>query len=106
MKHADLINSIIEAEQQAQALAAEAREKKLRFREDLSESAENLRRDYLAQSDARINAVREREEKQTNDALEGIELLHRMEMESMERLFEEHREEWIGKLYEMVVGRS
>ncbi len=106
MKHADLINSIIEAEQQAQALATEAREKKLRLREDISESAENLRRDYLAQSDARISAVREREEKQTNDALEGIELLHRMEMESMERLFEEHREEWVGKLYEMVVGRS
>jgi F0F1-type ATP synthase membrane subunit b/b' len=96
----------MEAEQQAQALAAEAREKKLRLRENLSESAENLLRDYLAQADTRIDAVREREETQTNDAIEGINLLHRLEMENMQRLFEEHRDEWVEKLYTMVVGRS
>ncbi|MDR1669275.1 MAG: hypothetical protein LBR76_04885 [Oscillospiraceae bacterium] len=106
MKHADLINSIIEAEQQAQTLAAAAREKKLRLREDLSESSEKLRQDYLAQADARISAVREREEKQNSDAIEGVNLLHRMEMESMERLYGEHRAEWVDKLYTMVVGRS
>jgi vacuolar-type H+-ATPase subunit H len=106
MKHADLINSIIEAEKQAQALAAEAREKKLRLREDLSESAETLHKKTLAQADARIEEVRNREEKQTADAIEGMNLLHRMEMESMERLYAEHRDEWVGKLYDMVVRRS
>ncbi len=103
MKDASHVRAIVEAERQASALAAEARGKKLRLHEDLRTEAETMRRKYIEQAERRIEAVREREIKQTSDAIEGLKALHTAETESMERLFLEHRDEWVNALYSRVL---
>ncbi|MDR0292631.1 MAG: hypothetical protein LBH95_00565 [Oscillospiraceae bacterium] len=102
MKHTDLISNIIEAEHQAQALAAEAKEKKLNLREDLRANAENVRRDYFAQAEQRVGAVKATENEHTDNAIREINERHRADMDAMEKLYAENRAAWIEKIYAMV----
>jgi len=106
MKQTELIHTIIETEQQAQMLAAEAKEKKLHLREELRADAENLRKKYLQMADARIAEVRGQENLFTDGKILEANETHRLEMSLLERLYAENRDAWIDKLYGLVVDPS
>ncbi|MDR0326077.1 MAG: hypothetical protein LBI19_08310 [Oscillospiraceae bacterium] len=106
MKQTELISTIIEAEQQAQALAAEAKRKKLHLREDLQVDAENLRKRYIQLADERIQEVLAQENEYTDTKIQEANEIHRVEMEAMEKLYSENRAMWIEKIYTTVVDPS
>ena len=106
MKHIDLISRIVEAEQKAQALAAEAKEKKLNLRDELRVNTEGVRRDYLSQADRRISRIMAQENERTDNAIKELNERHAKDMESMERLYAENRAAWSGEIYAMVIDPS
>lgn len=106
MKQIELIHTIIETEREAQTLAAEAKEKKLRLREELRAGAETLRKKYLDMADTRIAEVRTQENAFTDGKIREANETHSVEMESLERLYAENRDAWVDKIYALVVDPS
>lgn len=105
LKHVDLINRIIEAEQKAQQLAGQARDKKLHLHEELRESAANMRQTYFDRANHRIDSVRERENSQNDEKIMALTVMQNLELANMETTFLQHRDEWIEKLFSMIVDR-
>ena len=103
MKHTELINTIIEAEHQAQSLTAEAKQKKLRLREDLETSVEEIRRNYSDQADKRIKEVQAREDEKTDSAILSVNEAHRTVMDAMEKRYAKNRNVWIEKIYGAII---
>ena len=104
MKHIEVINKIIEAEQQAQQLAGEARDKQLRLDEDLQKDTDRLREGYMEQARKRIALVREREEKQTAEKIAALNAVQKLDMDNMEHLYRSHKEEWIDELFDRIIA--
>ena len=105
MKHVELITRIIEAEQKAQQLAGQAKDKKLHLPEELRESMASMRQTYFDRANRRIMMVREREMSHTDEKMSALEVMHKIELENMEKTFAENRDEWVEKLFSMIVGR-
>jgi len=103
VKQTELINTIIEAERQAQSLAAEAKQKKLRLREDLKTSVEEIRRKYSDQADKRIMEVQAREDEKTDSAILSVDQAHRAVMDAMEKRYAKSRGAWIEKIYGTII---
>ena len=103
MKQTELINTIIEAERQAQSLAAEAKQKKLRLREDLKTSVEEIRRKYNEQAEKRIRELQAREDEMTDSAILSVNEAHRTVMDAMEKRYAKDRGEWIEKIYGIII---
>ena len=103
MKHTELINTIIEAEHQAQSLTAEAKQKKIHLREDLQNSAEDIRRKYSDQADKRIREVQAREDEMTDRAILSVNETHRAVMDAMEKRYAKNRSMWIEKIYGIII---
>lgn len=105
MEHVDLINRIIEAEQEAQRIAGEARGKLDTLPEELKDKTETLRREIYKRADRRIREVRAQEEVWTAERVADLGARHTEDLAALESSFAEHRQEWAGKLLDMVVGR-
>lgn len=105
MEHVDLINRIIEAEQEAQRIAGQAREKLNALPQELKEQKEKLRREMYARADKRIAEVSKREEEWADEQIAELDARQKEELSALEKLFEEHRQEWAEKLFSLVTGR-
>lgn len=105
MEHVDLINRIIEAEQEAQLIAGQAREKLNALPQELKEQTEKLRRDMYARADKRIDEMRKREAEWAEEQIAQLNTQQERELAALEQLFEEHRQEWAEKLFSLVIGR-
>jgi len=103
VKHTELINTIIEAEHQAQSLTAEAKQKKLRLREDLKTSAEEIRRKYSDQADKHIREVQAREDELTDSAILSVNEAHHSVMDAMEKRYAKNRNAWTEKIYSIII---
>jgi len=106
MDQTQMVTRIIETEHQAQSMTAQARDQKLRLRDELRVQAEERRTELLEQAERRISRVRECENSAADQAVEEINRRHRAEMDAMENLFSQNRENWIDTLYHMVIERT
>lgn len=104
MKHVEVINKIIEAEQLAQQMAGEARDKQLHLEEDLQESAQSMRKNYQAEAQKRIDVVREREDMQTREKIDALTVVHKLEMDNMEQLYQKNRDAWATELFNRIIA--
>ena len=105
MEHIDLINKIIEAEQRARQLADEAREKRKNMHSEIETATVDLRDSYLGRARVRIEKVKEREAAFTEERLAELDAAFEKDKESIEAAFEKSQEEWINKLFSMIVRR-
>lgn len=105
MEHIDLINRIIEAEQRARHLADEAREKRKAMHTELETATTGLRESYLDRARARIEKVKERETSFTEERLAELSVAFEADMKSIEAAFEKNQDEWVDKLFSMIVRR-
>ena len=105
MKHVDIINRIVEAEQRARQIAAEAQEKLAHLQADLENERKNLRETYLQRAERRVEMVREREQALMREQLDEMDKHFTSERDMLERLFADHRTDWVDKLFTMVTER-
>lgn len=102
----ELINKIIEAEQNARKLAEEAYEKRDTMRSELSTSREDLRREYFARAEARIQKVREQNKVIAGEQVAVLDETFTHDLERIEMAFKENQDEWADKLFGMIIGRN
>ncbi|MCL2031105.1 MAG: hypothetical protein FWG93_06115 [Oscillospiraceae bacterium] len=105
MEHVDLINRIIEAEQEAQRIAGQARDKLGALPEELKGETDKLRKELYKRADRRIDEVRAQEQEWAARRVAQMEARHAADLAALERSFAEHRQEWADRLLDMVTGR-
>ena len=103
MKHIELISAIIEAEQQAQTMADEAKNKKLHLREDLRVETENLRGEYFRKAKERVETMQAQENTHTDKDIAALNKTHRNDMQAMENLYAANHTAWVDIIYAMVI---
>lgn len=102
----ELINKIIEAEQNARKLAEEAYEKRDTMRSELGTSTEDLRREYFARANTRIQKVREQNKVIAGEQIAVLDETFTRDLERIETAFTQNQDEWTEKLFDLIIGRN
>ncbi|MDR1735661.1 MAG: hypothetical protein LBR85_02170 [Oscillospiraceae bacterium] len=105
MEHIDLINRIIEAEQEAQRIAGEARDKLRALPADLKSQTDKVRRDLYARADSRIEEVRREEEQYASDTVAELDARFKSDLAELEGVFAAHSKAWEDRLFALVTER-
>ena len=103
MKHIDLINSIVEAEQRAQKMSDAALKRREGLQREIDKKAAALRESYYARADARIVKICEREAAIAAEQIAELDRVFDRDMASIEAAYTEHKDEWADKLFDMIV---
>lgn len=106
MEHIDILKKIIEVEQQAQAIADSAEQKRAHLSEDIEKAKENLKNDYAARAKRRIQMVSDAERKAADEKIAGIDRLLNDKMREVETVFQANHGRWVQDLFTAVVGQE
>lgn len=103
MEYTQLINRILEAEQNAQAIAAEAADREARLDAELEKEIAALRAETLARADERVAAI-VREAYAARDAAIRAQDKRRDEaMARMEQAYRHYGDNWTDTLFRHIV---
>ncbi len=106
MEHITLINKIIEAEQEAQRLAAEALKKRESMHSELKVARSTLRDSYFGRAKLRIDKIREREAALAVEQLAELDSTYTKNLASIESAFKQNEAQWVDTLFGMIVKPS
>ncbi|MDR3207936.1 MAG: hypothetical protein LBT60_06345 [Oscillospiraceae bacterium] len=104
MEYMEVLNKIIEAEQLAQQIAGEARAQRDNLPNDLRARAEELRENFLARAEHRVQAVRDQEAALTLQQAEQLDAALRDDLARLELFFKDRHEDMAARLFGLVVG--
>lgn len=104
MEYTQLINRILEAEQTAQEIAREVRDREENLAAELEREAANVRALFLTRADERIAAI-DKEASASRDASILAQDERRDEaMARMERAYDRYGDNWVDTLFHRIVG--
>ena len=105
MEYEALINRILEAEQTAREITREAREKQAHMEEDLRREQEEIRADYLARADQRLEQLRRDVEREKAAALAAQDARFDEARAKIERAYARYGDNWVDTLFRQTVGQ-
>lgn len=105
MEHVELINRIIEAENEAQRIAGDARDKLIALPAELQEKTEIVHQEMRRRAENRVEQVRKHEEQWADERVAALNAQLAEELAALERMFAERRQQWADHMLAMVIGR-
>ncbi len=106
MEHVNLINRIIEAENKARQISDEAHQKLQTLSIDLKEECAGIRHEYLERAEHRIAMVRRKENELANEKITEIDRQFQEDLKLLDKTFSDHGDEWVDKLFHLIVDRD
>lgn len=103
MEYTQLIDRILEAEQNAQAIAAEATDREARLDEELARACEALRAAAMARADERIAAITKEAAAARDQAIRAQDRRRDEALARMERAYERYGDNWVDTLFHRIV---
>jgi len=104
MQQSEMINKIITVEHEAAEMVRQAKEKQARVQEDISGEIEGLRTLYTIRANERIDLVETQERTVMEERIAALEEKSLRDIGHIERLYEQNREKWICKIFELITG--
>ena len=100
----DLIKQIVEMDHKAREITDQAQREKVDSQKEISAKREEIRKNYLEEARRRIaanepneRAAAEKDWKETREKYDALS-------ESLDRMYAEHGDEWVGKIAERATG--
>lgn len=106
MEYEALIGRLLEAEQTAQEITREAREKEARMEADLEQETAAVRADYFARADRKLEELRREVEEGKAKALAAQDARIADAMAKMERAYSRYGDNWEDTLFRQTVGQK
>lgn len=99
----DMIAKIIDMDQKARDISAEAQKSKVDVAQEVAEIKEKIREDYLARARERIKKNQKIEKKAADEEWELISKKHKKIIEDLDKTYSEKRDEWINTIVKRVI---
>ena len=99
----DMIAKIIDMDQKARDISAEAQKSKVDVAQEVSEIKEKIREDYLARARERIKKNQKIEKKAADEEWELISKKHKKIIEDLNKTYSEKCYEWINTIVKRVI---
>jgi biopolymer transport protein ExbB/TolQ len=104
MEYVNLVSKIVAAEETAQEIAREAREKQSSLDSDLKRDVEALREDCFARARNRVALVEETERAAAGETMSEWDAKLSRAMAEVERAYTKGRDSWVDLLFHKIIG--
>lgn len=101
----EIIRKILEAEKLAKDIVAEAENKANHFDEDVKKEIEALTAAYKEDARKKIDRIRATESLTLNDSLARLQQEYESSLQTLRKIYEQNREQWISQMYNEIIGR-
>lgn len=106
MEYSELINWILQAEQTAQEITKEVRVKQACIDADLERETAEIRADYLARADRRLERLKQETEKAKTRTIAAQTARFDEARAKMERAYSRYGDNWVDTLFRQTVGQK
>ncbi len=104
LEYATLISRILEAEQTAQQIAQEAKEKQNSLETEMVKEAEAVRADFYAKTDRRLEQMKLATEESKISQIEAQSARFAEAESKMEEAYRRYGDNWVDSLFRQAVG--
>ncbi|MCL2747094.1 MAG: hypothetical protein FWE59_00370 [Oscillospiraceae bacterium] len=103
MEYMEMLGKIIDADREAKRITLDAKTERDNLPDELRAEADELRRDYLARAERRVQIVRQEEEGRAEQEVARLDATLASDMQRLEAYFSAHRDELADKLFSLVI---
>ena len=96
----DMIKQILDMEKKAHDIVEEAREKQTHLDEDVESAVRELKQEWTAKMNKKIETLRAQEAKIVQEKLTQIESNTQLQLNKLEQLYQENEKKWVDMLFE------
>jgi hypothetical protein len=104
MEYTELINRILAAEQSAQDIARQVKEREQSLEADLADEAAALKQDYMEKAKAKVADIEQETAVQTKASVAALDARQAEAMAKMERAYSHYGDNWVNTLFHRIVG--
>ena len=105
-RHLEILHGIVQAEQTARENYEKAVAKQVSFESDLSVRIEQMRQEYYHKADEEIAAFEAAEKAKADQEIAGLNSKHETELRQAKESFEEKKQAYAQRLFEIVVNQN
>jgi hypothetical protein len=102
----DLIQKIMAAEHQAQALTAQAKIQQDTMEDSIATEIEELRKQYEDQSQAYLRQLEQEEKEKSAQDLAVLDQRLAKKLSQVESIYESQKDQWVQAIFERIVGKA
>ncbi len=106
MNQTDLIQNIIAAEHQAQAMTQQAKAAHENLDASIAAEIDALQKKYQADADAYLQQLEQTEHENSAQYLTSLDSRLAAKLEQIETIYKEQKDQWIESIFERVVGKA
>lgn len=100
----DMIAKIVEMDEKARELTAQAQREKAMSEQDIATAKEKIYNDFIERARRRIQLNEETERKAAEENWKRVEAEHQKALQQLEKLRVENSEKWAGDIVKRVLG--
>ena len=106
MNQTDLIQSILAAERQAQAMTDDAREQSRNLDASIEEEIQAMRERYQRGAEDYLKRLEKSEQAKRERQLREIDLSTEKRLRQMEKIYQEKKEDWAEEIFQRITGKA
>ena len=100
----DMIKKIVDMDEKAQEITEEAKRSKALSAQEIAETKERIRENYLARARKRIELNRIQEKNQARQSLADAEKKYEVQLINMQELYRQQGGNWVDAIVGRVIG--
>ena len=100
----DMIKKIVDMDEKAQEITEEAKRSKALSAQEIAETKERIRENYLARARKRIELNRIQEKNQARQILADAEKKYEVQLIKMQELYRQQGGNWVDAIVSRVIG--
>lgn len=100
----NVINRILEIDEKARMMIAEAEKKKQNILNEAHENEQQVKDNFVNKSQEKISKVDEVHKLESNEQIAGIENEKRLKIEKLDKLYADKHAEWEAQILKSIVG--
>lgn len=106
MNQTDLIQRIIAAEHQAQALAGAAKQEKADMEKNIDAEIAEMRQRYEQNAEKYLQELEQKEAEKSAKELDALDKRLNAKLSQVESIYLTRKDEWINAIFERIVGKA
>lgn len=106
MNQSDLVQKIILADRQAQAIAQEARRSKSNMDEQITSEISAMETQYQQEAEEHLRKLEQSQKDRAGTRIKALDRKLEKNLGQVESLYEAKKEEWVDAIVERIVGKA
>ena len=100
----DMISKIVDMDKKARDITAEAQKSKIDYENQIIQTKEKIKNDYLERAVERIKINQQTAQKKADESLKVIQAKNAAIIDNLEKTYSEKSDSWVDQIVNRVVG--